>query len=272
MTYHYLGGGTVLTGSFAPAHKNLYVRYKFDKYSVAYDREAAQKGVLKKVFIQKVILKNIVKSWHKDVVMYVDSMKSMYNERDLLTLAEAQAVVDQSVYVPPNCDPPTDPPPPLPSAYLPNSVHYSKPAAIVGRLEKVVILRSLPYQPKVYVSTLQGIFSEDDLVTLSQAQQLIDEAPEHPPYCPEAPEPPPPLPSLYAPNSVFYSRGDAEKGKMVKIVILRSLPQSPTVYQDTLHGLWNESELVSEAAAKSLALEYWVSRKASLEQLYDKLI
>jgi len=192
MTYYYVGDGTVYTGSFALVHKNLYVKYKFDKYSIAYDKSAAEKGILKKVFIQKVILKNIVKSWHKNVVMYVDNLKSMYNEYDLLTLQEAQDIIDQSTYVPPNC--------------------------------------SLP------------------------------------------PNPPAPIPATYAPNTILYSLKDAEKGQIVKIVILRSLPQSPTIYEDTLHSLWNESELISKNEAKNLALDYWESRKASLENLYDKLI
>ena len=272
MTYYYVGDGTVYTGSFALVHKNLYVKYKFDKYSIAYDKFAAEKGILKKVFIQKVILKNIVKSWHKNVVMYVDNLKSMYNEYDLLTLQEAQDIIDQSTYVPPNCSPPPNPPAPIPATYAPNSVHYSKNAAIRGELEKVVILRSLPYQPKIYVSTLQGIYNEDDLITLSEAQQLIEDSPPVPPYCPVPEEPPAPLPSLYAPNTILYSLKDAEKGKIVKIVILRSLPQSPTIYEDTLHSLWNESELITKNEAKTIALDYWESRKASLENLYDKLI
>lgn len=272
MTYYYTGGGTVYTGSFALVHKNLYVKYKFDKYSIAYDKAAAEKGILKKVFIQKVILKNIVKSWHKNVVMYVDNLKSMYNEYDLLTLNEAQEIIDQSTYVPPNCTPPVNPPAPLPSTFAPNSIHYSKSSAIKGELEKVVILRSLPYQPKIYVSTLQGIYHEDDLISLTEAQQLIEDSPPVPPYCPTPQEPPAPLPALYPPNTILYSLKDAEKGQMVKVVILRSLPQSPQIYEDTLHSLWEEAELVTKNDAKFVALNYWENRKASLQDLFDKLI
>lgn len=92
MTYSYAGDGVVLTGSYAPAYKKLYVRYKFEKQSIAYDKAAAIKGTLKKVFIQRVILKNVVKSWNKDVVIYVDNLQSMYNERDLVTLKEAKEI------------------------------------------------------------------------------------------------------------------------------------------------------------------------------------
>lgn len=192
MTYHYTGDGIVYTGSFALTYKKLFVRYKFDKLSVAYDRAAAEKGILKKVFIQRVVLKNVIKSLHKDVVMYVDNLQSMYNERDLLTLKEAEEIVAQAVYVPPNCSP--------------------------------------------------------------------------------APEPPAPLPSVYPPNTVLFSLSDAQKGKMKKVVILKSLPKSPQVYEDTLHSLWNENELTDETTAKSLALAYWEARKASIQELLDNFI
>lgn len=272
MTYYYTGDGTVYTGSFALSYKKLFVRYKFDKLSVAYDRAAAEKGILKKVFIQRVILKNVIKSLHKDVVMYIDNLQSMYNERDLLTLKEAEEIIAQSTYVPPNCSPPLDPPAPLPATFAPNSVHYSKSAAIRGSLEKVVILRSLTYQPQVYVSTLQSLYNENDLITLNEAQQLIEDSPPVPPYCPQPLEPPEPLPSYYQPNDILYSLKDAEKGKMRKIVILKSLPQTPEIYEDTLHSLWNEDELVDEITAKNLALAYWEARKASIQELLDNLI
>ena len=272
MSFHYIGDGTVYTGSFALVHKNLFIKYKFDKYSIAYDKFYAQKGILKKVFIQKVVLKNIIKSFHKNVVMYVDNLKSMYNEYDLLTLEEAQAIIDQSVYVPPNCTPPIDPPEPLPSTFAPNSVHYSRNAAIKGTLEKVVILRSLPQQPQIYVSTLQGMYNEDDLISLAEAQDLIENSPPVPPYCPVPVEPPLPLPATYPPNSILFSLNDSVKGILTKIVILRSLPQSPYVYEDTLHSLWNEAELIPETEAKANALAYWETRKTAIEELLNNLI
>jgi hypothetical protein len=272
MTFNYTGDGVVYTGSFALSRKIVYARYKFDRLSIAYDRMAAEKGILKKVFIQRVILKNVIKSWHKDVAMYVDNLHSMYNEYDLLTLEEAEEIVSQSVYVPPDCSPPVDPPPPLPATYAPNTILYSKRAAIRGKLEKVIILKSLPYQPEIYISTLKSMYNESDLITLVEAEQIIAESPPIPPYCPEPIEPPAPLPSLYPPNTILFSLKDAEKGKIVKVVILRSLPQSPKIYEDISHSLWNEETLVFEEEAKSIALDYWEQRRAEIQNLLNKFI
>ena len=66
-----------------------------------------------------------------------------------------------------------------------------------------------------------------------------------------------------------------EKGIIERIAIKRVLLNSGPktfnkiipIYQDTLNSLYNENELILEADARALALQYWTNRQNSINAL-----
>lgn len=80
--------------------------------------------------------------------------------------------------------------------------------------------------------------------------------------------------TTFGPGDVLYSVHKARKGVMEKIVIkkprLANLERTqgyPVIlYVDTLNGLWNEDELIPFNEAQELAIEYWNSVIAYLDE------
>jgi hypothetical protein len=75
-------------------------------------------------------------------------------------------------------------------------------------------------------------------------------------------------------NSILFVKSKALKGCLEKVCIksaiinsnAKTFNQVAIIYKDTLNSLWNESDLIEEEEAKSLALAYW----KIMEELYQQ--
>jgi hypothetical protein len=90
MTFAYQGGGTIkLDGCVCPT-KQIYLYYKWSENSFAYLKYKAQKGVMERIAIKRVIINKNARTAYADVVLYQDTLNSLYNESDLITEDEAK--------------------------------------------------------------------------------------------------------------------------------------------------------------------------------------
>jgi len=176
MKLSYFGGGLVNTGGFANTKEREIVRYKFERNSYAYIRRKAEIGQLERIFIDKVILKSTVKTFHKHVPMYIDNLNTMYDENELVTLEEAQDLIDANIYFAPIREQSSTAIKKkvqikVSANFAPNDICFSKPAAVMGKMEKVIILRALNNN-EIYMDKYNSLWPKDDLVLEPEAKAL----------------------------------------------------------------------------------------------------
>jgi hypothetical protein len=90
MNYSYVGSGTVKTGGCAIVEKYAYIEYKWGENSTLYVKEKAEKGILERVVIKRVILNSNAKTFLKVIPIYQDTLNSLYNENDLIVECDAR--------------------------------------------------------------------------------------------------------------------------------------------------------------------------------------
>lgn len=89
MNYSYVGSGTIKTGGCAIVEKYAFVEYKWGEGSVLYVKSKAEKGVIERVVIKRVILNSNAKTFLKIIPIYQDTLNSLWNENDLIIECDA---------------------------------------------------------------------------------------------------------------------------------------------------------------------------------------
>ena len=143
----------------------------------------------------------------------------------------------------------------------------------------------------IYVDQLNSLYNQGDLMTESEAQDLIIISPfikiEEPIVLGNSsdvfaqrmqkyrtrparnPEYVRGMASVAAPKfevgERVCSRTAAIRGQLDCVVVKTIYGTTNFIYEDTLGGLWNQSEIVSRNTAKNLALEYWNNAKTDIE-------
>jgi hypothetical protein len=130
---------------------------------------------LEKVYIEKVILKNVVPTYHQFLAMYVDKMNTMYNESELVTYEEALQLVDLStLMIRPLRTKPKEEKKVVSVTVEPSFVRgqilYSKSASLLGQMERIVIKSML--SPGVYQDLTNGLWNEDELISEESAKSF----------------------------------------------------------------------------------------------------
>jgi hypothetical protein len=89
MSLEYTGEGTIkISGCVCPI-KNIYILTQWAINSYAFLKYKAQRGIMEKISIKKVIVTN-KKIGSVQIVLYQDTLNSLYNESDLITEEEAK--------------------------------------------------------------------------------------------------------------------------------------------------------------------------------------
>jgi len=180
MKYSYYGGGQIRTGSWGLYHELIPIIYKFARHSVAYIRHQAELGKLEPVQIDRVWIGNNSYTYRQPNVMYVDILNSLFNEKELCTLPEANDLINEALVMM-EFKPKTVVPErknyhedsfPTESKYQKGQILFSKKSAQMGELEKIVVYRALPNNLEVYEDNLKGLWTNDDLVDESTAKSL----------------------------------------------------------------------------------------------------
>lgn len=178
MRFSYYGGGEVLTSGFARCRERKLIYYKFARETVAYLRYKAEAGVLEPIMIDKVYLADNTHTYYKSNVMYRDKLNSLFNETELCTLAEAQALIEDAQIMA-SFRPKTVVPemafhePVLPSAYKPGDIVFSKQAAKMGTLERIGISRVFNnIKEEIYEDITKGLWQKSQLCELAEAKAL----------------------------------------------------------------------------------------------------
>jgi AAA+ ATPase superfamily predicted ATPase len=92
MIYNYFSSGKIKVGGCAKTQRSIYVHYKWGENSIVYLKYKAQKGILEKIAIKRVILNSGPKTYNKIISIYQDTLNSLYNESDLITETEARSL------------------------------------------------------------------------------------------------------------------------------------------------------------------------------------
>lgn len=90
MIFEYTGSGTIIVEGCTCPKKEIYLYYKWPENSIAYLKYKAEKGIMERVAIKKVIINKNYATKLAEVVLYQDTMNSLYNENDLITEEEAK--------------------------------------------------------------------------------------------------------------------------------------------------------------------------------------
>jgi hypothetical protein len=89
MAIQYTGtGGINIFGCASVQHYDYY-NYLYGENSIVFLRYKAIRGVLEKIAIKKVILKQNIRTYGKIVPLYQDNLNAYYNEEELCTHQEA---------------------------------------------------------------------------------------------------------------------------------------------------------------------------------------
>ena len=160
MIYKYQGGGEIKIFGSAKQWRKLYYYHKYDSFAVAhykkkdvaYVKSKSIMGILEKVVIEKVYIKNTTKTFYKNVNFYEDKFKSLYREDELITLEEAQEIINVGFL---KFEPIIEKEKinsvakKISSKFNSGEILYSGSAAKKGELEKVVIKKCVKY--KIYL-------------------------------------------------------------------------------------------------------------------------
>lgn len=201
----------------------------------------AEKGRLESITIKK----------HIRGVLYKDTFNFLYNDYELCSLEEAEALVEAFKEAhPPAPDPPLPPPALIPEI---DGTFYLRHQARIGRLESVTIKE---IRGTLYKDTFNFLYNEAELCTYEEALEIIEGLASEGFFFIDQPCYPLPGSSIYTTNK--HKVGDSlvyygPKGKTTPVVIkdVISVMNKRTLgfvhlYVDTLNGLWNEWELTKE--------------------------
>lgn len=280
MVYNYIGSGNLFVLGSAKQWKKIYYYHKYDRYStghlkgkdIAYLKSAALKGKLEKIVIEKVYIKNTIKTFYKDVNFYEDRLNSLYREDELITLEEAQNIINVNMlaFEPIIKKEKINPVAGVPSSkFNSGNILYSKLAAKKGELEKVVIKKCVKY--KIYLDMLSSMWNESDLIDLENAKKIIEEnreRNERPFYKKQVVEIQTTEPENSIPlGSIWCSKIYAQKGEIVKILVRRIL--SDNIVEDTLGSAYQNNDLITVQEGKSIALAYWQNRREEIVNIIN---
>jgi hypothetical protein len=264
----------------AKQFRRLYIYHKYDRSSVvrfkqkdiAYIKRKAELGILEKIVIERVYLKNTIKTFYKNVNFYEDKLKSLYREDEIITYAEAQdiigmgfreskgfkkQIVEDQVKIQQLND----------NKYEPGDSVYSLISAEKGVLQKVGIKKYL--QNMVYSDFFGNLWNENELVILEEANIAISQYVERSerPIMLTPVEPAPYVrPPKFAVGDILASINYAKKGQL-KILIVKNIFKN-YIYQDLINDLWEESDLDTKENARSIAIEYLEEQK---QQIFEAI-
>jgi hypothetical protein len=280
MQYTYYGDGEIKVLGSAKQFRRLYIYHKYDRSSVvrfkqndiAYIKRKAELGILEKIVIERVYLKNTIKTFYKNVNFYEDKLKSLYREDEIITYAEAQdiigmgfreskgfkkQIVEDQVKIQQLND----------NKYEPGDSVYSLISAEKGVLQKVGIKKYL--QNMVYSDFFGNLWNENELVILEEANIAISQYVERSerPIMLTPVEPAPYVrPPKFAVGDILASINYAKKGQL-KILIVKNIFKN-YIYQDLINDLWEESDLDTKENARSIAIEYLEEQK---QQIFEAI-
>lgn len=174
MKYTYYAGGQLKTGSFGICRELHTVRIRFVKDSIAYVRSEAEEGRLKQIIIDRIVFANTNRSVKGNNLVYVDRSDSMFHDRQLCTLQEAQNIIGGNG--PESYQQRAQPlfhEPHLPLGIYPNGTTlFVRRDANLGKLTRVTIWRTLPASPNVYEDKFKSLWNANELIPEKQARQL----------------------------------------------------------------------------------------------------
>lgn len=84
---NYTGSGVTKTSGCAMTSSLVYTPYKWSVNSILYIKHKANKGILERVAIKRVILNS---AYNQIVPIYQDTLNSLWNEDDLLIEGQAR--------------------------------------------------------------------------------------------------------------------------------------------------------------------------------------
>jgi hypothetical protein len=186
MKLSYNGGGVVNCRGAVKAYKKVRYKYKFAVDSPAFIRRQAEKGVLERIIIGKVLIGNNNYTQYQENVMYEDKLKSLYNERELCNETEANQIINSLSFVAPlniasiKKQEPVGKIQSVTPLFPVGTTVFSKRKAELGSLEKIVIFDVLQKNNSytsnqdniLYIDKLKSLFSEKELVSESDAKNL----------------------------------------------------------------------------------------------------
>jgi hypothetical protein len=281
MIYKYEGSGEIKILGSAKQWKKLYYYHKYDSFAVAhyknkdvaYVKSKSIMGILEKVVIEKVYIKNTTKTFYKNVNFYEDKLKSLYREDELITLQEAQEIINVGIL---KFEPIIEKEKPnsvtknISSKFNSGNILYSGLAAKKGELEKVVIKKCVKY--KIYLDMLNSMWNESELVDLENAKKIIEEnreRKERPFYEKQTVKIQTNEPNNSVPlGSLWCSKSHAQKGEILKILVKRIL--NDNIIEDKLGSLYQNNDLITVQEGKSIALAYWQNRREDIVDIINK--
>lgn len=90
--FSYIGSGTVYTKGCAITKKITYINYKYGENSIVYLKYKAEKGIIERIAIKRVLLNSGPKTYNQIIPIYQDTLNSLYNEDELILEADAKAL------------------------------------------------------------------------------------------------------------------------------------------------------------------------------------
>jgi hypothetical protein len=178
MRFTYYGGGELILDGFARCREQRLIYYRFSRESVAYLRYKAEQGKLEAVVIDKVYLSDNTYTKYQSNVMYRDKLNSLFHEKELCTLEEAEAIIVESDLMASFRPKPVKPvrtfhEPVLPSTYKTGDIAFDKKAAAMGKLERVGIIRVFNnIKEEIYEDITKGLWQKSQLCNEAEAKAL----------------------------------------------------------------------------------------------------
>lgn len=186
MIYKYEGGGEIKIFGSAKQWRKLYYYHKYDSFAVAhykkkdvaYVKSKSIMGILEKVVIEKVYIKNTTKTFYKNVNFYEDKFKSLYREDELITLEEAQVDLENARKIIEEnrersfCEKQTV----KIQTFEPNnsvpvgSLWCSKTYAQKGEIVKILVKRIL--NNNIIEDKLGSLYQNNDLITVEEGKSI----------------------------------------------------------------------------------------------------
>lgn len=88
--YVHPNSGIVVVSGCARVERRIFVNYKWGERSVVFLKYKAEKGVMEKIAVKKVILNFKLGSY---TPVYMDNLNSLYNEEELINEEQAKTLV-----------------------------------------------------------------------------------------------------------------------------------------------------------------------------------
>lgn len=90
--YTYIGSGGAETLGCAEVSMKVYYVYPYGEGSIVFLRYKAERGVLEKIAIKRVLIRQNAKTGGAVLFLYQDTLNALFNESDLCTQEEAVAI------------------------------------------------------------------------------------------------------------------------------------------------------------------------------------